>query len=127
MLQSFTAQFGNQLPTLRGKRVLLACSGGLDSCVVLHLMRQLDCELSIAHVNYNLRGAESIEDADFVKQLAASNDLQFIGAFVLIVNYHFHTFFAFDKFAQILKLFLNELPQNAFVYSSQKLRNMAGE
>ena len=77
MLQSFTAQFGNQLPTLRGKRVLLACSGGLDSCVLLHLMRQLDCELSIAHVNYNLRGAESIEDADFVKQLAASNDLQF--------------------------------------------------
>ena len=55
-------------------RLLLAVSGGLDSCVllavVLRIARGLELELAVAHVNHQLRGAESDADEDFVRGLA---------------------------------------------------------
>lgn len=71
MLTTFSAQFGETLPEIKGVKVLVACSGGLDSCVLLHLMAQQDCELLVAHCNYKLRGAESDQDQEFVGELAA--------------------------------------------------------
>ena len=58
-------------------KILLACSGGLDSCVLLHLLLKLGKRPAIAHVNYGLRGSASDEDAAFVKELAEQNDLPF--------------------------------------------------
>jgi tRNA(Ile)-lysidine synthase len=48
-------------------RVLVAVSGGLDSIVLLHLMKQLDIEVAVAHCNFQLRGNDSDQDEEFVR------------------------------------------------------------
>ncbi len=48
-------------------RVLIAVSGGLDSMVLLYLMKQLDVELAVAHCNFQLRSQESDLDEEFVR------------------------------------------------------------
>lgn len=52
------------------ERVLLAVSGGVDSLVMTHLFRQCHWPLGVAHCNFQLRGAESDGDEDFVRQIA---------------------------------------------------------
>ncbi len=49
------------------QKVLLAVSGGIDSMVLLHLFEMSDFEYGIAHCNFQLRGNESDEDEEFVK------------------------------------------------------------
>ena len=46
---------------------LVAVSGGLDSMCLLWVLNKLKLPLHVLHVNYNLRGTESIEDANLVK------------------------------------------------------------
>jgi tRNA(Ile)-lysidine synthase len=64
---------------LRGRRVLVAVSGGLDSTALLHALHRLSQEsglnLSIGHVNHGLRGAESEADEAAVRGLAGALDL----------------------------------------------------
>lgn len=48
-------------------RVLIAVSGGLDSMVLLHLMRQMDVDVAVAHCNFQLRDEDSNEDEVFVR------------------------------------------------------------
>lgn len=54
--------------------VLLALSGGADSCALLHALKQLSEErnfrLCLAHVNHGIRGAEAERDELFCRQLA---------------------------------------------------------
>ena len=58
-----------------GDRVAAAVSGGADSVALLLLLEELQAELgivlSVAHVNHQLRGAESDDDERFVANLAA--------------------------------------------------------
>ncbi|MFI5204958.1 MAG: tRNA lysidine(34) synthetase TilS, partial [Flavobacteriales bacterium] len=49
---------------------LIACSGGMDSCVLAHLFNKKKIPFALAHVNYHLRGKESIRDEEFVRSLA---------------------------------------------------------
>ena len=61
-----------------GGRILCACSGGLDSTVLLHLLHQIPgIELGVVHFDHQLRGRESRVDADFVKQIAQEYELPF--------------------------------------------------
>lgn len=53
-----------------GKKVLVACSGGLDSTVLAHALHHNNISFALLHVNYQLRGAESDEDEQFVRELA---------------------------------------------------------
>jgi tRNA(Ile)-lysidine synthase len=59
-----------------GARVAVAVSGGPDSVALLHALRELAPRLgfvltAVAHVNHQLRGAESEQDQRFVGALAA--------------------------------------------------------
>ena len=58
-------------------RVLVAVSGGVDSVVLVHLMRHLGIPFRIAHCNYQLRDQESLEDAIFVQGLAKAYDVPY--------------------------------------------------
>ena len=51
-------------------RLLLAVSGGVDSVVLAHLIKEAGFAFAIAHVNFKLRGKASDGDAAFVKKLA---------------------------------------------------------
>ncbi len=57
---------------LKGKKLLVASSGGIDSMVLTHLLSKLDYQISLAHCNFHLRGKESDLDEAFVVQTAKS-------------------------------------------------------
>jgi len=52
------------------KKVVVGVSGGADSVVLAHALKKLGYEIIIAHLNHQLRGAESDADEKFVKDLA---------------------------------------------------------
>src|ERR1039457_6866865 len=64
-----------------GDRVAVAVSGGADSVCLLHVLLDLaprwDLTLSVLHVNHNLRGDASRDDAEFVRTVAAGRNLPF--------------------------------------------------
>ena len=70
MLDKFKENIESNFPFLKEKKLLLACSGGVDSVVLVHLMHSLGYEIALAHCNFSLRGIESDKDAKFVEQLA---------------------------------------------------------
>ncbi len=61
----------------KSDRLLLAVSGGMDSVVLCHLIAQLNQSFSIAHCNFQLRGADANGDEAFVRQLAFDLDVPF--------------------------------------------------
>ena len=70
MLTNFKNHISNTFPALKGKKILIACSGGLDSVVLSRLFKELNYDISLAHCNFSLRGKESDEDEKFVILLA---------------------------------------------------------
>jgi len=60
---------------LEGKKILIACSGGMDSVVLTNLMKNLNFEIALAHCNFSLRGKESDGDEMFVIGLAKSMEI----------------------------------------------------
>lgn len=57
---------------------LVGVSGGIDSCVLLHLLRKLGFgKLIVCHLNHNLRGIESAQDKDFVAATCRNLDVPF--------------------------------------------------
>lgn len=51
--------------------VVVGVSGGLDSVALLHGLARLGFPLTVAHMNYGLRGKESDADERFVRKLAS--------------------------------------------------------
>ncbi len=60
-----------------GAKVLAAVSGGVDSMVMLDALMhcQLDLEIAVAHVNFNLRGQESDGDTQMVREWCATHNI----------------------------------------------------
>lgn len=77
MLQKLQNHININFPHLKGKKLLLATSGGIDSMVLAHLFHALNFQIGIAHCNFNLRGKESDADEKFVKQFAQENQIPF--------------------------------------------------
>ncbi|MEM9362236.1 MAG: tRNA lysidine(34) synthetase TilS [Bacteroidota bacterium] len=76
MLRRFQEHISINFPSLKEKKLLLACSGGLDSVVLTYLCVQSDLNVTLAHCNFQLRADESDGDAIFVKQLAKELHLE---------------------------------------------------
>jgi len=57
-----------------GEKLVVAVSGGADSVCLFHILvklqEELKVKLHVAHLNHQLRGAESEADADYVSDLA---------------------------------------------------------
>ncbi|WP_299437299.1 tRNA lysidine(34) synthetase TilS [uncultured Aquimarina sp.] len=70
LIQKFKTHIENYLPFLKEGKLLIACSGGLDSIALTYLCRSLNLEFGIAHCNFKLRGTESEEDEKFVSEVA---------------------------------------------------------
>lgn len=63
-VQSFLARYAPGPPM---PRILVGTSGGVDSCVLLHVLCRLGVDCGAAHVNYGLRGADAEADEMFVR------------------------------------------------------------
>lgn len=66
---------------VHGGRLLVAASGGLDSTVLLDLLRELaeplELELVVGHVDHQLRGLDSEEDARWLRERVEAAGLSF--------------------------------------------------
>lgn len=78
-IESFKAYWDKQFPDVRLRRshFLLAVSGGVDSIVLAHLMHAVKASCTIAHVNFQLRGDESLRDEKFVESFASQYQIPF--------------------------------------------------
>ena len=74
MLSKLQNHISTNFSFLKGKKLLLAISGGVDSMVLLHLCHQMNFEVGVAHCNFQLRGVESDTDENFV--ITAAEKLQ---------------------------------------------------
>lgn len=59
------------------QKILLAVSGGLDSMVMLHLFKKSEYTIAVAHCNFQLRGAESEGDEQFVRKVCDQLSIPF--------------------------------------------------
>lgn len=57
--------------------LIVAVSGGVDSVVLLDILKRTKCSIVVAHVNHGIR-SDSDEDEAFVKELAASYKVPFV-------------------------------------------------
>ncbi|WP_375560744.1 tRNA lysidine(34) synthetase TilS [Bernardetia sp. OM2101] len=79
-IQSFCK--GNNFD-LENKSILVATSGGVDSMVLIDILLQINStfhqkiQIGIAHCNFSLRGKESDEDEEFIKEYATKNNIPF--------------------------------------------------
>ena len=70
MIPTVQQTVATRFPQLRGKRVLVAASGGADSTALALALKNLGCEIALAHVHHGLRGKAADADARFVAVLA---------------------------------------------------------
>ena len=64
-----------------GDSVLVGCSGGADSMLLLNyflsVKQKMGLKLIVAHVEHGIRGKESLDDAEFVKDFCLDNGIEF--------------------------------------------------
>ena len=70
MLEQFRAYITSNHLINKGDRILVALSGGVDSMVLAELLRREGYDIAFAHCNFHLRGKESDEDEQFVREYA---------------------------------------------------------
>lgn len=75
MLDKLTVHLDSKFPFLKGKRLFLAVSGGIDSMVLLDLFHQLDYEIEVLHCNFLLRNIESDGDEEFVRSFCEAKSI----------------------------------------------------
>ena len=92
MFDEFKSHIDNNIQFLDKTKLLIACSGGLDSVVLTHLCDKLNLNIALAHCNFNLREKESDADESFVFDLADRLDLE-----VFVEHFNTETFAKEEK------------------------------
>jgi tRNA(Ile)-lysidine synthase len=77
MFELFQNHLHKNATFLKGSKLLLAVSGGIDSMVLTELFRKLEYDFAIAHCNFHLRGTESDQDEDFIRAYAEKSNITF--------------------------------------------------
>jgi tRNA(Ile)-lysidine synthase len=72
VITAFKKHIAAHFPALADQKILIACSGGLDSIVLLHLLQKIGLTLGVAHCNFKLRGDHSDADLSFVETIAGN-------------------------------------------------------
>lgn len=62
-------------PEMFTSKLLLAVSGGVDSMVMLDVLKKLNFDITVAHCNFKLRGAESDGETQFLKEYLIKNNI----------------------------------------------------
>lgn len=75
MVVKLKNHLSSNLSFLKDSRLLIACSGGIDSMVLVHLLQQLNYNIALAHCNFGLRAEESDGDESFIRNYAAQNNI----------------------------------------------------
>ena len=74
MKNKFLENIKNESLFSEKDKLIVAISGGADSVALAHLLHRLNFNFQIAHCNFNLRGEESDEDENFVRDLSIKID-----------------------------------------------------
>ena len=75
MKSRFQTHLHSHFPALSSQRVLVAVSGGVDSMVLVDLLREYSDVLSVAHCNFQLRGQDSVQDEQLVESYCKRHQL----------------------------------------------------
>ena len=76
MYEAFISHIHNEKLLTPSQRYLLACSGGLDSMALAHLLLKANIPFELAHVNFQLRGEESQGDEAFLRNWGAKHGIE---------------------------------------------------
>lgn len=76
MVKKFENHLHKNFPFLKDKKIVIACSGGLDSMVLADLLIKLHYGVALAHCNFSLRGSESDGDEVFVNKYGEDKQLK---------------------------------------------------
>ncbi len=83
MTETVARAIANHRMFREGARIGVAVSGGTDSVCLLHVLHELaprwGLSLAVLHLNHMLRGEASDKDEQFVRELAGSLELPFLG------------------------------------------------
>ncbi|CAM3887271.1 tRNA lysidine(34) synthetase TilS [Flavobacterium cucumis] len=77
MLTKLQNHITQNFPQLKGKKMLLAVSGGIDSMVLLDLFYKLRFTIGVVHCNFQLRGKESDGDEMLVREICQDSDIPY--------------------------------------------------
>ncbi|MDG1051856.1 MAG: tRNA lysidine(34) synthetase TilS, partial [Flavobacteriaceae bacterium] len=77
MFNLFSDHVNSDFDFLKKSKLLVCLSGGVDSMVLIDLLRRSNYDVSVAHCNFKLRGDESDLDEKFVKKYCYDNSIQF--------------------------------------------------
>lgn len=77
MITSFKEHIKEKFSELERSKLLIACSGGIDSMVLSDLCLKAGLNISLAHCNFKLREQASDVDQEFVSTYATNNSILF--------------------------------------------------
>jgi tRNA(Ile)-lysidine synthase len=75
MKSRFQTHLHSHFRVLSSQRVLVAVSGGVDSMVLLDLLREYSDEVAVAHCNFQLRDQDSAQDEQLVESYCKRHQL----------------------------------------------------
>jgi tRNA(Ile)-lysidine synthase len=77
LLKRFHQHIKKDKLILPSHQLLVAVSGGIDSMVLLHLLHENGCKITVAHVNFRLRGKDSDLDEKCVISYCKKNKIPY--------------------------------------------------